>query len=66
MVALADQAYHSLFKPVVDKIMEVYQPEAVVLQCGEWGRAAMQQSVPCACVSVWPCSWVACSLQLCN
>ncbi|KAI3428482.1 hypothetical protein D9Q98_007307 [Chlorella vulgaris] len=31
---ITDQAYHSLFKPVVDKIMEVYQPEAVVLQCG--------------------------------
>lgn len=35
----ADEAYHSLFKPVMTKIMEVYQPEAVVLQCGE-----------CACI----------------
>ena len=32
-----DAAYHSLFKPVISKLMEVYQPEAVVLQCGEAG-----------------------------
>ena len=30
-----DEAYQSLFKPVMAKIMEVYRPEAIVLQCGE-------------------------------
>ena len=34
----ADEAYHSLFKPVMAKIMEVYQPEAVVLQCGRYSH----------------------------
>ena len=26
--------YQSLFKPIISKVMEVYQPGAVVLQCG--------------------------------
>jgi len=29
-----DAAYESVFKPILNKIMEVYRPEAVVLQCG--------------------------------
>eukprot|EP00898_Chlorokybus_atmophyticus_P006007 jgi/Chlat1/6407/Chrsp45S06024 len=29
-----DDSYHSLFKPLIDKVMEVYQPGAIVLQCG--------------------------------
>ncbi|KAI7826762.1 hypothetical protein BX661DRAFT_171439 [Kickxella alabastrina] len=29
-----DVSYHSVFKPVVKHIMEWYQPDAVVLQCG--------------------------------
>mmetsp|Transcript_28269 Transcript_28269/g.39976 ORF Transcript_28269/g.39976 Transcript_28269/m.39976 type:complete len:236 (-) Transcript_28269:411-1118(-) len=29
-----DQAYSSIFKPVIGKVMEVFQPGAVVLQCG--------------------------------
>jgi histone deacetylase 1/2 len=31
---ITDEAYQSLFKPIVAKIMEVYRPEVVVLQCG--------------------------------
>lgn len=31
---ITDEAYQSLFRPVVAKIMEVYRPEVVVLQCG--------------------------------
>lgn len=31
---ITDAAYHSLFRPVVTKVMEVYRPEVVVLQCG--------------------------------
>ncbi|XP_002963181.2 histone deacetylase 19 [Selaginella moellendorffii] len=29
-----DESYHSLFKPIITKVMEVFQPGAVVLQCG--------------------------------
>lgn len=29
-----DQSFKSIFRPVIGKIMEVYQPGAVVLQCG--------------------------------
>ncbi|KAG8378796.1 hypothetical protein BUALT_Bualt07G0022200 [Buddleja alternifolia] len=31
---LDDDNLHSLFRPIIHKIMEVYQPDAVVLQCG--------------------------------
>jgi histone deacetylase 1/2 len=31
---ITDNAYQALFKPIVAKIMEVYRPEVVVLQCG--------------------------------
>jgi histone deacetylase 1/2 len=31
---MTDAAYESLFKPVLQKIMDVYQPGAIVLQCG--------------------------------
>jgi acetoin utilization deacetylase AcuC-like enzyme len=29
-----DDAYETIFKPVMTKVMESYQPNAVVLQCG--------------------------------
>ena len=29
-----DASYQSIFKPVIARIMEVYQPSAIVLQCG--------------------------------
>lgn len=28
------QGYMSLFRPVISKVIEVYQPSAIVLQCG--------------------------------
>ncbi|TCD60058.1 Histone deacetylase 6 [Steccherinum ochraceum] len=31
---LTDQAFQSVFEPVILKIMEVFQPSAIVLQCG--------------------------------
>ncbi|EFN55393.1 hypothetical protein CHLNCDRAFT_8472, partial [Chlorella variabilis] len=31
---ITDEAYHQLFRPVMLKVMEVFQPEVVVLQCG--------------------------------
>lgn len=29
-----DTSYQSIFKPVIAKIMYLYQPGAIVLQCG--------------------------------
>ncbi|CAF0768725.1 unnamed protein product [Didymodactylos carnosus] len=29
-----DESYETIFKPVITKVMEVYQPGAIVLQCG--------------------------------
>ena len=29
-----DEAYESIFKPVVDKVVETYKPNVIVLQCG--------------------------------
>lgn len=29
-----DESYEAIFKPVISKVMEMYQPSAVVLQCG--------------------------------
>jgi histone deacetylase 1/2 len=31
---ITDEAYQSVFEPVIAKILEVYRPSAVVLQCG--------------------------------
>jgi histone deacetylase 1/2 len=31
---VGDDAYQSVFQPVMARVMEVYRPEAVVLQCG--------------------------------
>ena len=29
-----DETYETIFKPVMTKVMETYQPNAIVLQCG--------------------------------
>ena len=31
---ITDEAYSRLFRPVMQKVMDVYQPSAIVLQCG--------------------------------
>jgi histone deacetylase 1/2 len=31
---ITDEAYMSVFQPIIKKIMHVYKPGAVVLQCG--------------------------------
>ncbi|KAH9720405.1 Histone deacetylase 6 [Citrus sinensis] len=31
---LDDESFRGLFRPIIQKVMEVYQPDAVVLQCG--------------------------------
>ncbi|KAI0364607.1 histone deacetylase [Pilatotrama ljubarskyi] len=31
---ITDESYKSIFEPVIDKILDVYRPSAVVLQCG--------------------------------
>lgn len=35
-----DTNYHLVFKPVIEKVMSFYQPEAIVLQCGADSLAA--------------------------
>ena len=30
-----DDTFHALYKPIMRKVMEVFQPEAIVMQCGE-------------------------------
>ena len=29
-----DATFHKLFKPIMDKVVQVFQPGAIVLQCG--------------------------------
>lgn len=29
-----DESYHYVFKPIMEKVMEAFRPDAVVLQCG--------------------------------
>ena len=31
---MTDEAYEALFRPVMEKIMQLYQPEAIVFQSG--------------------------------
>jgi histone deacetylase 1/2 len=31
---MTDESYHKVFKPVMSKVMEIFRPGAVVLQCG--------------------------------
>jgi histone deacetylase 1/2 len=31
---LDDESFRGLFRPIIQKVMEIYQPDAVVLQCG--------------------------------
>jgi len=31
---LDDETFRALFRPIIQKVMDVYQPDAVVLQCG--------------------------------
>ncbi|RDX48309.1 histone deacetylase RPD3 [Lentinus brumalis] len=31
---ITDEAYRSVFEPIIDKILEIFQPSAIVLQCG--------------------------------
>lgn len=34
MAGASDATFHALFKPIMAKVMEVYRPGAIVLQCG--------------------------------
>lgn len=35
-----DKLFHSLYEPIIDKIVDVYDPGAIVLQCGADSLAA--------------------------
>ena len=48
-----DFSYETVFKPVIEKVMEMYRPTAVVLQCGAdslTGTYVIHSFVP-TCVS---------------
>ena len=40
-----DESYASIFEPVMTRVMDVYQPEAIVLQCGADSVTGERQSV---------------------
>ena len=64
-----DATFHSLFKPIVSKVVEIFNPSAIVLQCGEpWPPPAMKVAQPQAvqsqlCRSLPGClpAWEVCS-----
>ncbi len=35
MMGTTDSTFHSLFKPIMTKVVEIFNPTAVVLQCGD-------------------------------
>lgn len=37
-----DESYEGLFRPIMDTIMANYQPDAIVLQSGEWNVQSCQ------------------------
>lgn len=41
-----NNAFHRLFKPIMDEVMATFQPGAVVLQCGEAATAAHSGTAP--------------------
>ncbi len=57
-----DESYEMIFKPVMSKVMEVYRPSAVVLQCGADSLAGdrlgcfnLSLKGVCVCVCVYEC-----------
>lgn len=32
---ITDEVYQALFRPVIAKVVEVFRPETIVLQCGK-------------------------------
>ena len=41
---MTDEAYSQLFQPVLSKVMQVYQPEAIVFQSGQFSSLKMALS----------------------
>ena len=62
---MTDEAYEKLFKPVMRKVMEIYQPEAIVFQSGESTlKCVFQKHCDTASAEVLPCilfaTWLLC------
>lgn len=60
-----DATYYDLFRPVIDRIMQAYQPEAVVFQCGDYLSSSNDQifgcyfaDCVCDCVTVYVCAYL--------
>lgn len=47
-----DRTFESLFNPIMSEVMKVFQPGAVVLQCGESGAALSRDSHVQECLAV--------------
>lgn len=41
-----DESYESIFVPIISKVMETFQPSAVVLQCGADSLTGTASHVP--------------------
>lgn len=48
---ITDEVYQALFRPVIAKVVDVFRPEAIVLQCGamRWEEAACRTKVASLC-----------------
>ena len=54
---MTDEAYEKLFKPVMRKVMEIYQPEAIVFQSGQQSLMLLRPWLPTACaLSIYFCT----------
>ena len=48
-----DRTFESLFNPIMSEVMKVFQPGAVVLQCGKLGDAFSTDSHSQECLAVF-------------
>ena len=63
---MTDETYRALFRPIMSKVMQIYQPEAIVFQSGENSllilklKCEMQQSAVqrLVCSHIWLFFWL--------
>ena len=58
---MTDETYRALFRPIMSKVMQIYQPEAIVFQSGEASlpmpKAKSEKQQPMAPSSACSCMW---------
>jgi hypothetical protein len=52
-----DRTFHALFKPIMAKVMESFQPGAIVMQCGECGQCHTASQPARRYSPLEPCLW---------